>query len=229
LGLCFEKVNQIPEAIKLYEQFIRNFSNHDLMPEVLSRLGEVYFRNGEYLEAAKSYRQILDRFPLPEYEANALYNIGVCYEQNKMWTDAIGSYLKFNAKFPANERAQQVVVHIGITYHQMQKYQQAAEYLEKALPNVAAGDQPEVVYRLGHAYENLGMLEQAVLFYRRVQGLKPAGNEFRLMALSQLGSIYEKQDQRENAINVYRDISENSKNAQWRQLAAKRVRELERR
>lgn len=229
LGLCFEKVNQIPETIRIYEQFIQNFSNHDLMPEVLSRLGEVRFRNGEYLDAAKTYRRILDQFPLPEYEANALYNIGVCYEQNKMWTEAIGSYQQFYAKFPTNGRAQQVLLHIGITYQQMQKYRLASEYLEKALPKARPDDLPELYYRLGNAYENLGQTEQAVFFYSRAQELKPAGNEYRCMALSQLGAMYEKQNKTREAIAVYRDICENSKNAQWRQLAAKRVRELERR
>lgn len=229
LGMAFEKLGQIPEAVKIYEQFVQNFSNHDLMPEVLSRLGEVRFRAGEFLEAAKAYRQILERYPLPEYEANALFNLGVCYEQNKAWTDAIATFMKFTAKYPTGERGAQVVLHIGVTYHQMQKYAQAAEYLEKALARAAESDQAEILYRLGNADENLGRTELAAGFYRRAQATRPVTGEFRLMALSQLGGLYEKQHQTEKAIAVYRDIAENSKNAQWRQIALKRARELERR
>ncbi|NTV52739.1 MAG: tetratricopeptide repeat protein [Candidatus Firestonebacteria bacterium] len=227
MGICFEKQNQTTEAVKTYEQFVQNFSNHDLMPEVLSRLGEVHFRSGEYLEAVKAYRLILDKFPLPEYEANALYNISVCYEQNKMWTDAIGSYLQYYAKFPTGARAVLVILHIGITYHQMQKYQQAAEYLEKALPQTATVDVPEVLYRLGESYERLGTVEKAVALYQRALGQKPANNDYRLMAVSQLGALYEKQNKSAEAIAAYRDISKNSRNAEWRQLAVKRIRALE--
>lgn len=227
LGMCFEKQGQTLEALQIYEQFIRNFANHDLMPEVLSRLAEVQFRDGRYLQAAQNYRLILEKYPLPEYSADALYNLGVCYEREKMWTDAIQTYLLYSEKYPSGARAQDVSLHVGIAYHQMQKYREACGYLEKFLVKGKAAALPELLYRLGDAHDHLGETEQALGFYRRARSLNPPGNEYRLLALSQLGALLEKRREIENAIAIYRDIRENSQNAAWRQLASKRIHDLE--
>ncbi|MCK5242610.1 tetratricopeptide repeat protein, partial [bacterium] len=213
------------DAISAYSLFIETYPKHDLMPEVLTRLGADFYLLGNFADAIVKYRRILDKFPVKPYLEDALYNIAVCYGKMGRHNEALAMYMDFVARYPKSPRAVEAGIQIGIYYQDQQLWDLAISTFKKALL-VNSRHKKEIYFRLGDSYENNNKIGRAMQSYQKIIPMSPKSNIYRITGISQLAAYYERKQQWSLALKMYRDISKNAANPKWRSEAAKRVKLL---
>jgi tetratricopeptide (TPR) repeat protein len=96
MGLNYEKINNINEAIKSYE---RSLEIKEDFAFSLRKLGTLYAKKGNYNKAVKYYKAVIAQ---GEIDAEIYYNFGVCYinlGKNKEAKDAMEQVIKLDSDY----------------------------------------------------------------------------------------------------------------------------------
>ncbi|MDO8445763.1 MAG: tetratricopeptide repeat protein [Deltaproteobacteria bacterium] len=78
LGFSLYEQGKRDEAVKVFEDLVRNYPNSDYIPEVSFRLGEFYFETGQMGDAVNAYGRI-QKNPKSVFYDKALYKLGWAY------------------------------------------------------------------------------------------------------------------------------------------------------
>ena len=68
-------------ALSLYQEYLEKYPHGTRLPETLTRIGDVFFAQGEYAEARREYSLVVDRFPESRYAEDA--GLGVLHSWYK--------------------------------------------------------------------------------------------------------------------------------------------------
>lgn len=78
LGFSLYEQGKRDEAVKVFEDLVRDYPNSDYIPESSFRLGEFYFETGQMGDAVDAYSRILKN-PKSVFYDKALYKLGWAY------------------------------------------------------------------------------------------------------------------------------------------------------
>jgi tetratricopeptide (TPR) repeat protein len=109
--------------------------------------------------------------------------------------------------------------------HEKKRYALAIRMLAPILAEANAT--PEMAYRLGDAYQNLGNTAAAKRCYQRAAVLNPKRDLFRIVAMTQLAALYEGAQEFRAALDAYREIVKAAANKQLLEAARQRILLLE--
>lgn len=103
-GLAAYEQGRHEHARELFSRFLRDFSNHRLVPNVLYWTGETWYAQGRYAEGSRSFAQVRDRFPGHGKSPDALLKMAYCQirlgnaSQARIYLDELdASYPESNA------------------------------------------------------------------------------------------------------------------------------------
>jgi len=82
LGEIYQKEGLEQEAQAIYGQFIQQYPDHQLLPEVLFRQAEIHFQLVEIKRAQKIFKQLLFQYPKTNLAHNASFRLGDCLYQS---------------------------------------------------------------------------------------------------------------------------------------------------
>jgi protein O-GlcNAc transferase len=126
------------------------------------------------------------------YSAQNLLAAGL-FRLNKI-ESALALWLDLHANMPNNEQA---LTNIGFVLTELNRYEEAIQYLEKAI-KIAPQD-PIIHVNLGSAYSKIGNTEQAKLRYIHASNLNPKYTKAKLL----LGDTLQEEGLIEEAIDAY--------------------------
>lgn len=107
-GVCFLKLGQYDEAIKMLEGF--SSSDEVLEPLSIGLLGDAYMEKGDTDKAASYYGKAVGKACENKFIAPYLMlKLAVAYEKQQKFQDALGVYEKIKANFPATEEGREAL------------------------------------------------------------------------------------------------------------------------
>lgn len=122
LGLLKEDAEKTKQAIKVYEDFLKE--NPRSFP-VLSRLVQILFAN-EMFEKVLPYAEVLSS--LDQSDLNLRVRLGILYTDAKKYDKAIGVFKEILAAVPSSDK---VLYYLGSLYQQTSNYEAALDSFNK--------------------------------------------------------------------------------------------------
>jgi tetratricopeptide (TPR) repeat protein len=134
--------------------------------------------------------------------------------QNQMYEQAlngdstgVAGFLKIASDYSSTDAGNLANLYAGLCYANLDKWQEAAQFLEKF---DGAGDEmisPAALGALGNAYAHLNELDKAVSTLKKAAE-SAANNSLSPTFLIQAGQILESQGKKEEALKLYKTIKE---------------------
>lgn len=89
------------QAIKLYEDFVAKFPKSEKLPEVYTKIAELYFGVEDYQKTIDTYKTIADKFPDTRFARQGLFMTAFIYDnQLNDKAKALEAYKKYVEKYP---------------------------------------------------------------------------------------------------------------------------------
>lgn len=215
------------EARNAYDQFLAYFPDSDLRATASFRLGLLQFEAKEFMRAAVAFTTALEDSAPPEVRDPARYNLALCQRQLGDLTQARAELERYRAEFPHGTQASAAVFQLADLDEAAGDLPAATKGFEQALnlphgPAIGA----EIAFRLGRVREQQQDVPGAMRAYQEARSCPVRGEAYRLSALARLASLHESRRELTRAIEVYRDIMQNSKDSELVTAAADRVTQL---
>jgi tetratricopeptide (TPR) repeat protein len=89
------------QAIKLYEDFVAKFPKSEKLPEVYSKIAELYFGVDDYQKTISTYNTVFEKYPDTKFGRQALFMSAFIYDnQLNDKPKALETYKKYVEKYP---------------------------------------------------------------------------------------------------------------------------------
>jgi tetratricopeptide (TPR) repeat protein len=116
----------------IYEYFLGNFEESDLILEALKGLGEIRISQGKFTEAEALLTDVITRFPQLPHSADAYLRLGDIYRMQERWDEAVEIYnLILSVKEWRGELWPIALNRIGDTYREMGEDLKASGFYER--------------------------------------------------------------------------------------------------
>lgn len=226
---AYGKSGSSDKARLAYEQFLMFFPKSELASTVRFHLGSLRFVEGDYMQAAVDFTTVLSSESSDEIAAASLYNLALCRQMMGEPEEAKSLLDRYRQEHPAgDEREADVAYQLGDIHEKAGRTELAVQEYTRAL---AAKPQAnlaiEIYYRLGTCREQLGQDDQAISEYKKAIAAKEKSDAFRISALVRCAALYEKKEEYDKALSVYRDLIESAEDPELLVAARERVSELE--
>ncbi len=191
IGLVLEKIGNIPQAIKAYQQAIA------LEPQSINaynNLGNIFLASGELEQAESIYRKASAANPK---HFGSYLNLGNVLMERHQIDDAVKTYKKaldlkpnhpdifdnLGVAFAAKNEPEQAALNYGYAYYYRGQYQEAINHYQQFLES-KSGDLPFYI-ALTNCYQRLNQYEETINTYQEGIKLYPkAANLYFFLALA---------------------------------------------
>lgn len=204
------------------------------------------YKNEDYNSAVTAFERVLFYHPSSEYVDDAQYWLGRTYFENENYDQAIIEFDYLIKNFPTSSYIEEAYVfRIKVYFEKAPGIERDPTEIENAIdqcnrfltrfPNSEFTDQIKEVILLarnqlakkelenGKLYTKLGEPESALLYFAYILDTYPE-TESSAEAKYRSAAIYEEQDEKELALEFYRELLEDDN---WREKVAKKVEQLE--
>lgn len=158
-------------------------------------LARNYFEQGEYEKAQSLYEKLVRQNPA---RLDYFLSLVEVHQQLEQFAEAEQLLL---AKTSRGHVFPELYVDLGYNYSLQSLPEKSAEYYQKALDYIEV--RPNYAYNIGKAFENYGLLDEAIRAYERSMELNPSRN-FNV----QLARIYGEQGKLDKMFEKYIDLLE---------------------
>ncbi|MEO2006396.1 MAG: tetratricopeptide repeat protein, partial [Candidatus Poribacteria bacterium] len=200
-------------AVTTIEDIYRNATVSKHRELITFLWGYVLFKQDKYEEADPKFRELIDNFPNSLYLENAWYSIGQLNFKLVEYDNARTAYKTIVDGYPNSEFRDDSQHLIAQTFLLEQNYEQAFREFDNLTPESFANSPllPEAAYKAAYCLLQLTRLEEAIDRYNRFVADHP-NSGFVTAAYFDLGTIYTRQKDYDNAIQNYQLAIENTDN-----------------
>jgi uncharacterized protein YfaS (alpha-2-macroglobulin family)/TolA-binding protein len=188
IAQCQQKLGQHDQAASLYQKFLKDHKNSDLVIEARYRLGESQLAGGNRVEARRTWQDLLalHKGSKSPRMAEAAYNLSSTYalpspDDDEQLALGVASLRAFLKKYPEHESADKAHLRIARSYMHRNRYEDAvkalSDYLEAAGES-SAEQIPEARKMLGLAYRAQSDFDNALLSWRDFLGKHPTHKDW---------------------------------------------------
>ncbi|HEX8517074.1 MAG TPA: tetratricopeptide repeat protein [Bacteroidia bacterium] len=207
--LCYELAyNPYNEAIKAFQQYIKNYPNSPKIDEAYTFLVNVFTTTRNYKGAIEAIEAI--KVPTPELKQahqKVAYYRGVDQYNNSEYADAIKSFEKATTYKFDKEISALAVYWKGESYYRLKNYTKAIDaYLAYiAEPgSIGTSGLSDANYNIAYSYYKLKEYEGSNLWFRKFVTFKPMAEAKKINdALNRIGDGYFMQNDYANAADYY--------------------------
>lgn len=170
-------------------------------------------------------RQLAER---TDIERTARFNLAVCYDMMDRDESALSAYKRFARRFPRDSRSAEAYYRAGILEQRARRLGAAVESFAMVwqAPQVPAHFLAASIYQAGRCLERQRRPDEAREVYRRALNLERRDDEHRNAALLRLAFLLRDHEPL-SALEIYRDLADNSAGSVYRALARQHLRELQ--
>lgn len=193
LGNAYKRTKQFNLAQIHYFEALRLKSPY---PEVHNNLGGLYYQQGQIQEAILQFEKSLHIQP---QQTHTRKNLANSYMQQNRLTEAILHFKKILESTPDDLT---IIHNLGMALSILKQYKEAYPFLKQVLqqdPNSI-----EILYQLAVIEFSFGHLDEAKKLYLKLLALKKDHN----YAIHNLATIYLRQNNKEKALDYYRQALE---------------------
>jgi TolA-binding protein len=217
------------EAAAAYARFIESYPKNDSL-----RIGYLHMANSlfyleKFKEASEKYRELTalgnqeDEIVLTAY-----FNASLCYKKYDNWDSVISINQQFVKRFPNNPRAKDALVEIANAYETLSNFPKAVQAYQDLYKVLPATDtmKTEAQYKIAKFYLKIGddkSVKMAWQEFPKLLDLQPPDDPWRLSGIAQLAQEYENRKDWTNALKMYQEILNSTKEPKWVSAAQDRV------
>jgi len=201
------------------------YADSKFVAEAQYYIGETYYEMENYEEAITNYQRLCSDFPDTEFVAPALFNAGLCYKKTSKLSEAAAVYAKFIEQYPKDKMVNDALLELVAIYKDQFRYNLAIPAINNLLTRLDPSDESrlEIIYSLSECYTEMDDEKSAIDQYLKLRDMTPANNIYRLRALAKLGEMYENKKDWAKAIDIYKDIAQNTDREDWRTAVKERI------
>ncbi|MGA9115434.1 MAG: tetratricopeptide repeat protein, partial [Bacteroidota bacterium] len=210
-GKILEASSRTSEAEKLYDRILKEHPSDPVAARARVALGNIYYTAEKWDAAVQSYRSVVeDPQADPALLPFAMSNLIETYEAAGAFDAALALARKYLERYPENEDSFDKRIKIGILYQRLGYHEQSIIQLESLLDRAGGDVEGELRYYIGEAYYGKGDYQQAILEFLKVPYLvtKKGKLDWTANALYMAGQAYEKMGRHDQALTMYRQITE---------------------
>ncbi|MDP6523013.1 MAG: tetratricopeptide repeat protein [Kiritimatiellia bacterium] len=129
LAWAYKEKKQDDDAVKLWEQLLKDYPESALVPDVSFRIGEVLYDKKDYAGAVSRYEACLAKGDVP-FGDKVLYKLGWAYKRTDKIQDSQESFLRIGKDFPKSELVAESHYRLGrILQEQGKNAEAVAQYV----------------------------------------------------------------------------------------------------
>lgn len=132
LGVTREESQQYPEAGAIYDLYIKEFPNNELVSEVRMRKAETLFHTGKLAEAEKIFADVAGKQGFASAD-HAVFRQADCAAKQDRFADAGQLYAKVVTSFPSSSYLPDAAISAGRCFYRAEKLDDAATWLTKSI------------------------------------------------------------------------------------------------
>jgi TolA-binding protein len=221
---------QYEDASTVYRRFIDNYAQHEYIPLSYLHLANSLYYLKRYDEAGKVYVHLTHLSPVDdELAVTALHNAAVCFRKLENWDQVVLINKRFIELFPHSDKVNDVLLELAETYESLTQYDMAIAVYEQLLGKLTGKDAliPEMHFRVAQLYYKESTPEKAVAELQKIISLEPKDNPWRLSGMVKLAQEYEHSKELDQAMDIYRQLVNSTKEAKWISIGEERIAALE--
>ncbi|MDE0019762.1 MAG: tetratricopeptide repeat protein [Candidatus Poribacteria bacterium] len=206
-------VAEYDEALNILEEIYQTATIDKHREGIVFLWGYVLMKTERLEEAEPKFRELIQNFPNSLFHENAWYSIAQLNYDLQDFDKARDAYRQIVDRFPNSDFRDDSQYRIAVTYFEEQNYDQSFREFDAMTPEDFPGSPllPEASYKAAYSLLQLDRLEEAIDRYNRFVADYP-DSIFRTGAHFDLGTIYTRQSDFDNAIQNYQLAIENTDN-----------------
>jgi TolA-binding protein len=163
-----------------------------------------------------------------ELERLARFNLALCHDRSGKRRAALRSYERFVRRFPTDARSSEAWFRMGTLELESRHIDVAAEHFGKVYSTSVAPSEYRAasIYKAGRCLERLRRRDAARETYKLTLEMQPSDDPWRLASLTRLAALL-RDPEPLRALEVYRDLAENSTHSVRRAVARQNLVELQ--
>jgi len=138
--------------------------------------------------ALDHFEQVHRRYPDADLAPAALYAQGVTHVQQQQYDRATAAFEQLGNRYPDSAFVQNLGTVLGDVYYRLERYEAAADELQRRLPDLTGSERTRALFLLGETYNQLRKPEAARTQYRSILDEAP---ESSYAALAQYGLAWQ--------------------------------------
>ncbi len=177
---CFLKLEELPEAVRRFNEFIKTYPDHEMIPQAMLQRAQIYLREEKLEFAVKDYTRLIEDYPeAGEARESALYNRALIQGQQENTKGMIDSFRQLLREYPETEYADKANWYKAKALYELGEASEDAEHLEEAieafrqaakLAEEAYGENARLfIIRCLYQLERVGQLAQEIEDYYAVE------------------------------------------------------------
>jgi TolA-binding protein len=226
LGSCYEKLNDPARAAAMFRSFLARKGDEELVAWAHYQAGVNFVRQEKFDEAMKHFQSALDSRPRAELAALATLKLGEAQAQAGQFEVSEKTFRGFLAKFEKDRFAYQAHFGLGWALENQRKYDDARRAYQQVIATHNGATAARAQFQVGETHFAEGQYEKAVAALLAVVDVY-AYPEWSARALLEAGRAFEQLKQPEQAAAQYRMLVDKHGDRPEAELAAKRLKSME--
>jgi tetratricopeptide (TPR) repeat protein len=212
IAFCYAKMAEDTGDLTYYEKaldYIKEVYGKAIVPKhkeaVTFLWGHVLFKMERYEEAEPKFRELIANFPNSIRVENAWYAIGVLNYQLKNFEEARKAFRVIVDEYPHSKFRDDAQYRIAESYRVEKNWEMAYQEFDKITPEMFPTQKhliPEARYKAAYCLMQLGRDDEALSRYAQFVTEYP-DNRYITAAYFDMGTIYTRQKDYENALQNY--------------------------
>lgn len=203
----YATLNREKEALKEFEQFLKEFPGSPLLAEVYLVIAQVHFRAERSDAGLEAVRKAVETASRPETKKTALTMLISTYKGLGLWDGVLTASREYLAAYPNAGDVMDKKISIGIALSRLNRYTDAIDYLQSLKFEVSSEQEPEIQFYIGEAYFNSGQYESAINEFVKIPLLSQKTKlQWEASAFYYAGQCYERLGRKSDAIRMYQEI-----------------------
>ncbi len=227
-ALSFISEEKFAEGIVGLTQFVENYPESELIPNVRLSLGLVLYQNEQFPDAVSNLRKVWENEQFPQYWLQSFEALLEVYRGMRFYDAAIRLVRDYIDRFPNAPDVLDRKMDIGQYYLQLGQWDETVRYYRPLIALADAEREAEMQFYIGEAFFYKKDYRTAILEYLKVKILgRKTKLDWAVTSLYQIGLCYEALEEYEGAARMYRQIiKERGEASNYGRTARKRLDEL---
>lgn len=203
----YATLNREKEALKAFDDFLKNYPKSDLLADAYLVVAQVHFRAERNEDGLDAARKAVEVASSPDTKRAALSMLISTYKNLGLWDGAYKVSRDYVAAYPNADDVMDKKITTGVALIRLNRYTEATDYLKALKVEVSSEQEPEIQFYIGEAYFNAGQYESAINEFVKIPLLSQQTKlQWEASAFYYAGQSYERLGRREDAIRMYQEI-----------------------
>jgi len=197
------------------ENLLTQYSQHELLPEAVTKVGDAYRKAENYTKAAELHRYVVERWPNNEFAFWSQMDLVMCSEALRDVVGAQAAFEKLSTQYSGHQLMPKAICFLGDDYRRRGQHARALELYGQVLSNWPKAEDA-FWSQMGLAISNLGLGDYSTA-QDAINKLRATFSEDKRIptAACLIGDAYRGLNKYKEAVELYKYVVDNRPDAEY--------------